>query len=121
MRPKEPAFLKPIDRAKMRWLFRAPNNLELLLAGICEWIPDLPEATDASREQIARTGRALAGAVLAKLARHYPKTARRGDSVLLKTHPDRAGNLVNQALNYLRDLWTKDLCEHPTDKADRRL
>jgi hypothetical protein len=121
MRPKEPVFLKPIERAKMRRLFSAPNNLDLLLTGICSWIPDLPEATDLSREQVARAGRALAGAVLAKLARHYPKTALRGDSVLLKTHPDRSGNLVNQALNRLRDLWTKDLCEHPTDKAGRRL
>lgn len=120
LRKKPLRTLPPPRRAELREKLRAPNNLNWLLTFICTDLRDHllrafppPDPPTVVGGLIKRLGRLLAQAVLDKLARYYPHDASKGFSALVRYHPDETGELVNQALCYLRDVWGTDFISSP--------
>jgi hypothetical protein len=91
------------------------DNLDQLLYLICLYIHNFVFSISRSADPIEiklvlirRLGQELHKAVINKLKQYFPKDANRGDAKLLSSHPDGGGEILQQALSQLLDLWVQD-------------
>ena len=109
-----PPQLQTSEKNRIRQLLRRDDNLDQLLYLICLYIQDsifpISVGVDSviKLALIRRLGQELRNAIIAKLKQYFPKDRNRGDDALLKYHPDRGGELLQQALSHLVDLWVQD-------------
>jgi len=121
-------YLTPSERAELRRRLRAPDNLDWLLICICLRFRDHilpvfqtsdPNGTVLSADDVAyyvrRIGETVYRAVIEKLKGYLPNEADKDEATLVRWYPDKAGELLEQALGRMVDLWNEDLIRHPTD------
>lgn len=114
------------DRATVRELLQADNNLDWLLTYVCTGIRhmlalwpvfDPPDVVQAYTELL---GKRLSQAILDKLLRYYPKNFRYGAQKLLAYYPDRAGALIEQAIRYFYETFLDDAKAFPQSPLAER-
>ncbi len=121
-------YLTPSERAELRKRLRAPDNLDWLLICICLRFRDHilpvfqtsdPNGTVLSADDTAwyvrRIGETVYRAVIEKLKVYFPNEADKDEATLVRWYPDKAGELLEQALGRMVDLWNEDLIRQPSD------
>lgn len=114
------------DRATVRELLQADNNLDWLLTYVCTGIRHmltlwpLSDPPDVVQAYTERLGQRLSQAILDKLLRYYPQAFRYGAQKLLAYYPDRAGDLINQAICHFYDTFLDDAKAFPQSPLAER-
>ena len=110
-----PPQLQTSEKNRLRQLLRGDDNLDQLLYLICLYLRDFVFPVSRSADPleirlvlIRRLGQELRKAIIDKLKQYFPKDANRGDAKLLSSHPDRGGEILQQALSHVLDLWVQD-------------
>ena len=109
------------QKERLRRFFTGTDNLDQLQYLICLYVQDfLPtypssDPDDLKLILIRRLGQELRTAIIKKLRQYYPKDAHRNEALLLRSYPDRAIELLQQALSHLLDIWIEDNKKVPND------
>lgn len=119
-KPKKPGHIPQEVLEYWKPLFRKGNNLDHLLSAVCKFIRDEllwalppPDPPDIVQAYTKLLGRQLSQAILDKLTRQYRRTRTLPPDRLLQSFPKRATALFSQALNYLVEVWLKDIMDFP--------
>src|SRR5262249_9573931 len=116
-------FLPAEQWAVLKEQLKGEDNRNWLVSYLCQCVRDQvflayhsDDPRSKSPEVLQLVGLTLYTAIINKLkANLRPKDFHRDEATLVRWYPDRAATLLEQALDFLKDEWSKDVVKHPSD------
>src|SRR5262249_16041682 len=123
-----PRFLPAEQWAVLKEQLQGEDNRNWLVSYLCQCVweeivrayhSDDPQSK--SHEVVKAVAFTLYTAIINKLKVNLPKKdSDRDEATLVRWHPDRAATLLEQALGFFKDEWSKDVVKNSSDNLATR-
>jgi hypothetical protein len=123
-----PRFLRAEQWAVLKEQLKGKDNRNWLVSYLCQCVQDeifrayhSDDPLSKSSEVVQVVGLTLYTAIINKLKARLPAKDRdRDEATLVRWYPERTATLLEQALGFLKDEWSKDAVKNPSDNLATR-